>query len=266
MNSSQFSFAIVTPSYNQGGFIEQTIKSITSQKCKVEYWVMDGGSHDETKNILGKFGERINWVSEKDKGQADAINKGIAKIKTNQNQHQIFAYLNSDDYYLPGAFEAVAEAFERNPDRMWLVGDAMIVDQENQETHQVIRWYKKLWRLLMRLGVGEWPLKILNPFPQPAVFVRWEAVKKIGKFKEELVYTLDYDYWLRLHQKFGAPIFLSRALAIFRIHSSSKGETGFDEQFEEQLQVAKKFTSSELLLGLQKIHNFLITGVYRIIK
>src|SRR5258708_4786197 len=112
---SDFHFLIVTPSYNQAQFIRQTIESVLNQKQRVTYWVMDGGSKDQTVGILKKFSSRLHWESAHDKGQTDAINKGIKKFQSELwNENTVFTYINSDDYYLPRAFQKVANTFEQN--------------------------------------------------------------------------------------------------------------------------------------------------------
>ena len=102
-------FSVVTPSYNQGIFIERTLESVARQRdsgLEIEHVVFDGGSQDETVSILQKQGDRIRWVSEKDKGQTDAVNKGIRAT-----DGEIIAWLNSDDVYYPGAFRKVSDYF-----------------------------------------------------------------------------------------------------------------------------------------------------------
>jgi len=260
-------FFIVTPSYNQDKYLVQTITSILRQRGKfnLNYWVMDGGSTDASKKILKIFGQHLSFEAKKDKGQSDAINKGIKKISNNQFSiinENIFAYLNSDDYYLPGALQAVARAFKSHPEKKWLVGDCQIISSVNQQIQFAVKLYKYFWRLLPLKLV----LPILNPIPQPAVFIRIEAVKQLGLFNEKLNFVMDYDYWLRLLKAYGEPIKLNQSLATFRIHPKSKGGTQFIKQFEEELLVAKKYFSSTLRLQLHFWHNKMITFIYKFLK
>lgn len=257
-------FHIVIPSFNQGEFIGETLDSILSQSgVEKKIYVIDGGSTDGTVDLLKKYSEQIFWLSEKDRGQTDAINKGMGLVlKDADLKSDFFAYLNSDDYYLPGAFEAVTSQFVGNPDQSWLVGDCRIVDENGVEIQHKIRAYKNFWRSFLSKSL----LTVLNPIAQPAVFMRLRAIKDVGEFDQNLRYTMDYEYWLRLWQKFGAPINTDRELASFRIHGSSKGSTSFEDQFAEQLAVARRFSRSQVLLALQVLHNRLITSVYKLLK
>lgn len=259
-------FFIVTPSFNQGHFIEQTITSILDQpNVNVELIVMDGGSTDSTLKVLKKYHKQSNfhWVSENDKGQSDALNKGIKAIaKLNPKPTDIFAFLNSDDYYMPSSLSQVAKIFSQNSNATWLVGDAVIVNENGQEIQSLIRAYKKFWRLFLSANL----LSILNPIPQPATFIRYSALIKTGLFNQKLRYTMDYEYWHRLFQTVGKPITTSTPLAAFRIHGQSKGGSQFEKQFAEELQVASQYTTNSALLFLHKLHNQLINGVYSLIK
>src|SRR5258708_1539817 len=115
--------SIVTPSYNQGQFLEETILSVLDQKyANLEYIIIDGGSTDESVEIIRRYAKHLAfWVSEKDRGQVHAINKGIAKTTGD-----IFGFINSDDVYLPGAFNTVVDHFENNPATEWVCGDTVM--------------------------------------------------------------------------------------------------------------------------------------------
>ncbi len=275
-------FCIVTPSYNQATFLKQTVESVVSQKgdFELEYLVMDGGSSDGSVELLEQLSKKnpgvFTFFSAKDKGQSDAINKGLKEFlerkhdvvadrkntSPSASDVNIFAYINSDDYYLRGALEQVAQAFAEHPDSMWAVGDADIVSADGTRIQEPVRWYKRFWRWIYQ----PWMLLVLNPLPQPAVFVRLETARKIGLFTEKLRYTMDYEYWLRLQDAFGAPLRLSACLSAFRIHQDSKGGSSFENQFREELEVTRLHTNDPVLLALHRLHNALITGVYGVIK
>ena len=259
-------FFIVTPSYNQAQFLERTIQSVLDQQGDFDtyYFVADGGSSDNSKQILQKFAKQLSFVSQKDAGQTNAINKGIAHFKDLDlgSDQIIFAYINSDDYYLPDAFSTVSEYFQKYPETQWLAADAKIVDTMGSEIQLLIRLYKKLLRSCYFPAL----LHILNPLPQPAVFIRWDAIKQIGEFDESLKFTMDYDYWQRLQATFGRPSFLPQTLAAFRIHKTSKGGSQFVAQFAEELSVVKRYTTNRLLLYLHTLHTQIILLAYRLLK
>ncbi|HEX7017939.1 MAG TPA: glycosyltransferase family 2 protein [Patescibacteria group bacterium] len=264
----RFHFCIVVPSYNQAQFISHTLSSLVSQKgdFSLSVLVRDGKSTDGTLEILKSYGSSIEWVSQPDDGQTDAINQGIAyfqqQSKKLRKRNLIFAYLNSDDYYLPDALANVCQAFTNHPHQQWLVGDAVIVDESGQEIHKSIRFYKQLWRALLSWRT----LLVLNPIPQPATFIRWTAVEKTGPFNVNLQYVMDYQYWLRLYQVCGRPLLLQQSLAAFRIHTQSKGGSQFIKQFTEEFHIAQKYTSNPILLTLHRLHSFLIVTAYKWLK
>lgn len=262
-------FVIVTPSYNQVKFLKQTLKSVSNQKeVEVSHWIFDGGSSDGSEELLNKYSKNIYFESKKDKGQSHAINKGINKLRAwikaekKDPTQVIFAYLNSDDYYLPNALSMVQTSFQKNKNIKWLVGDCEIVNENGREIQKPIRVYKKIWRMLLSKSI----LGILNPIPQPSVFIRASEIMKIGFFNEDLEYVMDYEYWFRALTTSGKPGVISNTLAAFRIHQESKGGLRFKEQFEEQTSVAKRFVKNPLILKLQRLHNQLIIYSYKMVK
>ncbi len=240
--ASDLQFLIVTPSYNQAHFIEETIGSVLSQRVQKKYVLMDGGSKDGTKEILKQYRQKLTFFSRKDRGQTDAINKGISYFSEQKwpANKTIFSYLNSDDYYMPGSLQLVAEYFVQHPKVQWVVGDCRIVDEHDHQIQLPVRFYKFIWRLFLSYS---W-LTVLNPIPQPAVFIRWKAVQKCGQFETGLHYVMDYQYWLRLWKLCGPPGMLNAELAAFRIHSQSKGGSGYKTQFAEESNVAEQHYQS----------------------
>jgi glycosyltransferase involved in cell wall biosynthesis len=248
--------SIITPSFNQGKFIKQTIDSVLDQKYpNLEYWIIDGGSDDETIEIINSYGNQINWISENDNGQAHAINKGF-QLATGE----IVAFINSDDFYLPGTLEKVAELFQKT-DCEWLTGNYVIVNENNQLIQSFIPVYKQF----LQLFSSRFMLSITNYINQPSTFWHRDVFNKIGYFNEELKYTMDYDFWMRL--LICCPLKITPIpLSGFRIHSNSKGGSQFIAQFEEEFQVLKLNNSNHFLWLLHKIHNAIIIFLYRLIK
>lgn len=270
--------SIIIPTLNQGKFIKQTLESIISQDYpNIEIIVMDGGSRDGTIEILKSFDKRLKindasfskaseckqkskisfkWESKKDKGQADAINKGLRLAKGD-----IVAYINSDDFYYPQTFKIVAKYFILHPKTMWTSGDYRIVDGFGKTIHEPIRWYKKIFRMLPLSFV----LPVLNPIAQPSTFWRRKVFERVGFFDESLLYTFDYDYWFRILQRYPLTA-LPDILSAFRIHGESKGGRTYKKQFEEEMEVVKRYTKNPFFLFLHRIHNAMIVGVYNRIK
>lgn len=249
--------SVITPSFNQGQFIKETIDSIlNSEYDNIEYIVMDGGSTDNTIEILKSYGDKIIWKSEKDKGQTDAINKGL-KIATGN----IICFLNSDDYYMSDTISYVMKYFAQNPDVYWLSGDYKIVDESGNEIQGFVKSYKNFLKKLPLKPT----LKVVNYIIQPSTFWRREVFESVGEFDESLNYTMDYDYWLRIIDKYSLHL-TDKQLCSFRIHSLSKGGFDYKNQFKEELQTCKKYVKNPFLILLHLLHNYLIVGAYKFIK
>lgn len=252
--------SIVTPSYNQAQFIRATIDSVLSQDYpNLEYFVIDGGSTDGTIEILKSYGKGLNWVSKQDRGQTDAINKGL-KMATGE----VLAYLNSDDILLPGSLHKVGEYFGKHPDCNWLTGDCNVIGVDGSillSHNWLVSGYKKL---LLKL-YSPFTLKVVdNMFPQPSTFWSRHAYEKIGTFNESFHYVMDYDYWLRL-SKYFKPHYLRVVLAGFRSQPDSKSETSRDLMVKEGVIALKQNGANHLEILLHKIHSYLMLGIYRII-
>jgi glycosyltransferase involved in cell wall biosynthesis len=222
--------SIVTPSFNQGRFIERTIESVLSQRgdFELEYLVVDGGSTDETLSILRRYEGRLRFVSERDRGQSDAINKGFRLTGG-----EVLAWLNSDDTYEPGALDAVARALGGGGAR-WCFGDCRIVDEDDREVRSAIARYKS-WvsrRYSRARLVGR------NFIPQPATFFRRDLLDEAGGLDESLHFAMDYDLWLRFAAA-AEPAFVPRTLASFRWHGRSKTGAGYAKGAWECFRIAR---------------------------
>ncbi len=199
--------SIVTPSYNQAAYLEETLCSVLDQGYPdLEYLVVDGGSTDGSLEIIKRYADRLAWwVSEADRGQADAINKGFARATG-----KYVAWLNSDDAYLPGAIQAAVAALQGHPEAALVYGDMLAVDAAGQVTN-TIRY-------------GDWGLDDLMRFDilgQPAVFMRRDALQRAGGLDLRYHYMLDHHLWLRLAQE-GRLRHVSAYWARARFHPAAK--------------------------------------------
>jgi glycosyltransferase involved in cell wall biosynthesis len=237
-------------------FITQTIESILNQNFSdVEIIVCDGGSTDNTIDVLNSFKDQIRWFSEKDKGQTDAINKGLRLANG-----ELLGYLNSDDYLLPGALVTIEKNLD-NEEPKWVSGDALIVDANSQEIQKGVRWYKTLLR---KLGIKS-VFFITNYLVQPSTFWNRKAFEQVGFFDEGLHYSMDYDYWFRLYE-FSKPMILKETLSAFRIHSTSKGGINYRKQIIEELDLIKRHTNNRIIHFFHRVHNGITILIYRLLK
>jgi glycosyltransferase involved in cell wall biosynthesis len=252
--------SVVTPSYNQCGYLRRTMGSILSQAgdFELEWVVVDGGSTDGTVDLLRSVTDpRVRWSSGRDGGQSQAINKGLDSINGD-----VVTWLNSDDLYMPGALAAVAEAFAMQPSVRWVVGRCDIIDAEDRVIRGGVTRYKN--HLLRRFSYRS--LLRQNCISQPAVFWRAEFGKRIGGPDESLHYTMDYDLWLRMARA-SEPLILDRVLAQFRIHDQSKSGQVNREQFDEQYRVAARFFNGDLRSRLaHRFHVEKIVWAYRLMR
>ena len=201
--------SIVTPSYNQGQFIERTIQSIKTQKSNgfvVEHIVFDACSTDDTISILKRYGSSVNWMSEKDNGQAHAVNKGFLKAKGD-----ILGWLNSDDTYEPNALQIVADYFKNHSDVDIIYGEANHIDIDDNfiETYPTEEWSPE--RLKERCFIC-----------QPSVFFRKSVFDNYEGLDVELQYCMDYEFWLRLAENGKKFVKINQVLSNSRLYAENK--------------------------------------------
>ena len=238
--------SVITPSFNQGNFLEQCIKSVIGQNYhRLEYIIVDGGSTDSSLKIIKKYSAHISsYMSEPDKGQSDAINKGLKMATGN-----IVAWLNSDDLYLPDALHIVAKYYIDNPKASFYFGDGYRADIHGNPKS---RFFPEKpisfdWNLFA-LG--------LNYVLQPSAFMNRMFLDQAGYLDVSLKYGMDSDIWLRL-SKLSEPVFIPALLSSSREYVSTKTSTGAFERIEELRKIAEKHTGYKITPGV--LHYFLGT-------
>ena len=241
-------FSIVTPSFNQAHFIEETLRSVSSQQYPaLEHIVIDGGSTDGTVEILKRYcstpcWEHLRWISEPDRGQSDAINKGFRMATGN-----IIGWLNSDDLYAADSFAKVSKAFELNPFVDFIYGDYLIID----ETGKTLISKKEIdfdWEIML---CG------LNYIAQPNVFFRSRVFKELGYLNESLHYVMDYEFWLRAANHGFRFQHIPSAFAACRWHLGAKTVSRNSRSEEELLSVRDKYWNK------RHFHNSLVQSSYQ---
>lgn len=227
--------SIITPSYNQGEFLEETIRSVLLQNYpNLEYIVLDGGSTDNSIDILKKYDEYIDfWVSEPDNGQADAVYRGIERATGD-----IIAYINSDDFYYPGAFLKVAQEFIRNPDSGWLTGRTVFVDELSVSKKDQPRYLPINMFTMVYFG---------NFVMQPSTFWKKSLFSSVGGFNRSLRFSFDYELFLKF-LNIEKPLWLNENLAAFRYHSMSKTSNLVDVCEKESTDIQEMYISSDGLI------------------
>lgn len=216
--------SIVTPSFNRGQYIEQTISSILEQNYpNLEYIIIDGGSKDNTIEIIKKHKKYLTyWVSEPDRGQAHAINKGLEKCTG-----KLFNWINSDDYLEPGSLFELAKQFKENPNAHILCGYTRCFFEETGEISHT-------YQMGLKKTVADTILNV--EMNQPGSFYKLDIVKELGGVNESLRYVFDDELWFKYLCKYGLKHinFINTLLVHFRLHSDSKsigeGYKGFNEE------------------------------------
>ena len=243
--------SIITPSYNQGQYIEQTILSVIGQGYpNLEYIIIDGGSTDNTVEIIKKYADKITyWVSEPDRGQSDALNKGLEKCTG-----EIFNWINSDDYFEEGSFFKIAEYFIDNPSIEMLCGNCRYFNNETQEQTFIHRSgiFKSVEQTLIN--------QIIN---QQASFYKLTIVKTLGGVNKRLHYCMDLDLWFRylIHHGQTNILLVDDLFAHFRLHDESK-TVQYQTRFREEENLLWSNLLSKLKVNENIVHFFSSNNKY----
>lgn len=242
--------SIITPSFNQAKYLEQTIRSVLSQDHpRIEYIVMDGASTDGSVDTIEKYADELTyWESQKDNGQADAINKGFARASGD-----IIAWLNSDDFYLPGTVSAAVKIFDENPDVVLVYGNMLAVD-ENGATFNTLT-YKQLTLedLLCFQIIG-----------QPAVFMRRSALQKTSGLDLSFHFLLDHLLWIQI-AKHGRILHVDQTWAAARYHAEAKNRAKAAEFGREAFRILDVVEKDQSLSPiLSSIHRRARASAHRV--
>ena len=224
-------FCIVTPSYNTGRYVGAAVQSVLDQDWpQVDYFVMDGGSTDGTVGVLKSFGPRLQWVSQKDAGQSDAINRGFARVGRGEPD-EVLGWLNSDDTYAPGAFRAVADFFTAHPEVDLVYGDATYTDPAGRHIARCVHVEPYSKHRLFLYG---------DYIVQPAAFFRRRAFDAVGGIDASIHWAMDYDLWLRMAAAGAKFAYLPKVLANFRWLVENKTATGAWGRLDEIVSILRR--------------------------
>lgn len=247
-------FSIVIPSFNQSEFLERALLSVIDQAVSVEIIIIDGGSTDDSVEIIKKYEKKIAyWVSEKDKGQSDALNKGFSKATGD-----IYGWLNSDDLYMPGAFGKVIEAFEKYPEKKIVYGNWYEIDEYD---YVIDKTYSAPKPRIPHFSYEGFDANMQS------MFWKREVYEQFGKFDEDLHQLMDSDFLFNilLEQGEGAFVKIDCFLGAFRRHQDQKTKRErIDERaLNEQKYVDRKhnFNKPGSLKGLIYRFNYLLSKI-----
>lgn len=226
---------VVTPSFNQGGFIRQTIESVLSQDYdNLEYIIMDGGSTDETAAVAREYSSRLTFISERDRGQSHAINKGFRMARG-----EIVSWLNSDDIFLPGAISTAVSALERDPGCGAVYGEGYLIDRDGNVTQRFPVTEKfNLWKLV----------HLSDYILQQTVFFRRNVIEEVGYIDEDLHYVMDWDLLIRIGMRYHLA-YVPEYLGCLREYAEAKTFSGGARRVAEIRTIMQRHTGRALAPG-----------------
>jgi len=244
--------SIVIPSYNKVDFMEDTLKSIFSQKySNLEVIVQDGGSTDGTIEIIKKYTKKypkmLSWESKKDKGQTDAINKGLERASG-----EIFTYINADDIYDKDSLKKVGNYFMQKPGTLWLAGNGKVINNVNSYIAKIPTIYKNF---LLKFSSYQILLTV-NYLMQPSVFLSRRVYHEYGPFTGFGKIVMEYDLWLKIGKE-KMPIILNDNLSLFRINKGTTSYSQGRKLLDEDYSIAKKYTNNIVILLFHRLNNLL---------
>jgi len=236
---------VVTPSYNQGQFIRATIESVLGQDYPhIEYIIMDGGSTDETASVVKDYASRLTFISEKDRGQSHAINKGFLMARGS-----ILGWLNSDDLYLPGCIRTAVAAFHRNPAAGAVYGEGYLIDHAGKTTS----------RFPCTEAFDLWKLTYLSDYIlQQTVFFGKDVLDDVGYLDEDLHYTMDWDLLIRIGMKYSLQ-YIPEYMGCLREYPEAKSFAGGKRRIRELHNMLRRHTDmwippGSIVYGLETYH------------
>jgi hypothetical protein len=226
---------VVTPSFNQGHFIRATIESVLSQDYpNIEYVIMDGGSTDETASVVKDYSSRLNFISEKDRGQSHAINKGFQMAKGS-----IVTWLNSDDLYLPGAIRTAVNSFQQSPSAGAVYGEGYLIDREGNTTS----------RFPCTEPFNLWKLVHLSDYIlQQTVYFRKDVLDQVGYLDEDLHYSMDWDILIRIGLRYPLA-YVPEYMGCLREYPEAKSSAGGIRRAKEIRNMLQRHTGMRISPG-----------------
>ncbi len=239
--------SIITPNLNKGEYIEETIKSVLSQKYhNLEYIIVDGGSTDKSLSVINKYKNNLKLIILKSGGQVGAINYGIK-----HSSGEIVGFINSDDIYKDGAFKKVAQAYLENKNSLWFAGEGETIDQDGNKTFGLVSHYKNS---LLHINNFSF-LLIVNYLFQQSIFITRKAYQRFGPFSGIGKIIMEYDMWLKLAKE-KMPIIIKSKLSSFRLTPDGLSLNLSNTILKNDSYLIKKYTNNPIFIFFHFTHNW----------